>query len=411
MGSSNLSKALTIAIFEFNCAMRKLRYWLITFSLPLLLILLSQMLEFLTVSAFSARIPSVIANPAQASLGALFEGLAISTKKIPLGYVDDAGLIKSFPSSLNKSEFINYPSESEGLEALKAGKIGALYLVDREFPDKVGLRSKFDRHYTTRSNEFLHLLRFNLLNSNESLANNVKNLLDDNTRIVYRPPQNGESFSKWQRVIFTFLSLSWAVFLATGAVLMLVWVDTTFGKDKECLTLEALLTHVSAYHIVAGKFLALAITLAMRAVIALAVLYLVSKHAFSFPTWIVHSLWVMYWPNVMLGLVYAVLFYLSLLGMYLRSAANNAREVTPTSWLYRATLLVSVLCISASICTITPSSTISWILSIFPLTSPVAICVRSLYLRIPTMEIVLSLSILSLVCFFSLSQSKKFFKL
>jgi len=393
-----MSKIYSIVVWETRRTLQSRVFWLITLSIPLAFYAIIFWLESAAQSDFNSLTPASITTTFQE----YFSPLSQKT----IGYLDEANILTSVPQSPSKSRFVHFLSAKEGTEALENEEIDFFYHIEKGYPEKGKIIGPSNnRPGSGAEDDFSEFLRFNLLSKEIHLTRRVTNLLIDRTVIIDRNGQHPGFSALAMRQILRVLSFVWCLLVTLAALKTLSWINRTFTKEREGLILESVLSAVSPGELISGKLFAFIITNTIRLSVFLIFAWYTQRLLSPGHVWVIRSVLHMFWGEIMLSIGYLSLYCLLLIGVQLRKVSATARDTNSSYALFAASLLGSFQAFSAALCLHYPHTTLSWILSIFPVTSPSAMIVRAVHIDVPHMEIVLSLSVLSLLTLWAMKRS------
>jgi ABC-2 type transport system permease protein len=178
-----------------------------------------------------------------------------------------------------------------------------------------------------------------------------------------------------------------SIFFASGFLFQSV------TEEKENRLIEILLSSVSSWQLLVGKILGLGLAGLLQVAVWLVTVFIFSELAPS----IIPALSAMQIPVSLIGwaLVYFILGYLLFAAIYagVGSIGSSAKESQSWSTIF---VLPAILPYYFSYFIVTqPESVLSRVLSLFPLTSPMAVMMRLPAGTIPAWELALSLVILA----------------
>jgi ABC-2 type transport system permease protein len=293
----------------------------------------------------------------------------------PEGYVDLSGIIRTIPENLPSDAFISFPDEGSGRQALAAGKISVLYIVPADYiksgiinsirPDLNPLASS-----SGQSGMFTWILQVNLLGGDARLANllNGPSKVDDVSLAPVAPPDVNNPLAFWTPYVIT---LIFYMLIVGSATLLL----NNISKEKENRVIEMLLTSVTSRQLLTGKILGLGIVGLGQTLFWFGTSYVLlnlSGRTFQLPSAIHLPFSFLAWGLVFFLLGYAV--YASLMAG-LGALAPNIREASQATFMITLPLMVPLF-LASSVFMQAPNGMIAIVLSLFPLSAPVAMMAR-----------------------------------
>jgi ABC-2 type transport system permease protein len=295
---------------------------------------------------------------------------------LPEGYVDLSEIITAMPESVPPGTFIQYTDEPAARSALEAEVISAFYIVPEDYL-KSGIityiRPDFNPIASSgnRSDKFTWVVEVNLLNGDWFLANLVNNPLQ--VEEISLEPTNLQFEATSPMVYFIPYAVTLLIYMLiiTSSSLLL----GNISKEKENRVIEVLLTSVTPRQLLTGKILGLGILGLGQAVLWLGTSYLLlnkSSQVFQMVAQINIPFSFLAWGIVFFLLGYAV--YASLMAG-LGAMAPNLREASQTTFVVMIPLLIPLF-FASTVFAEDPHGPIATVLSIFPLTAPVAMMSR-----------------------------------
>lgn len=318
---------------------------------------------------------NLIANPTQPGLE---------------GYVDASGIIKALPKDLGPRLKV-FASEAEALQAYQAGEITAYYLVAADYV-KTGKVVYARADYNpmsgmTQSNSIRRALEYNLIGQDFALLARLQNPLNQETVSL------GEAPARDSDDMLTFflpysVTLLFYIMIFGSASLML----NSITGEKQNRVLEILMTSVTPIELLTGKIVALGLTGLLQTVVwssAGLLLLRISGQSLGLDASFQLPVSILAW-----GVVYFLLGY----GLYgslmagLGALVPNLKEATQATTVMVIPMVIPLMFISALIND--SNGILSVSLSVFPLTSPVAMMTRLAAGPVPLWELAASVVLL-----------------
>jgi ABC-2 type transport system permease protein len=291
------------------------------------------------------------------------------------GYVDLSGIIRQVPDNVPANSFVSFPDEVSGRQALAAGRISALYIVPSDYiqsgtitsirPDLNPLASS-----SGNSSMFTWILQVNMLGGNTSLANlvNGPTKVDDVSLSPVAAPDENNPLAFWTPYVITIIFYM----LIVGSATLLL---NNISKEKENRVIETLLTSITSRQLLTGKILGLGIVGLGQTLFWFGTSYVLlnlSGRTFHLPSDIHLPFSFLAWGLVYFLLGYAV--YASLMAG-LGALAPNLREASQATFMITLPLMVPLF-LASSVFMQAPNGVIAVVLSLFPLSAPVAMMAR-----------------------------------
>ncbi|MEW6503489.1 MAG: ABC transporter permease [Chloroflexota bacterium] len=300
------------------------------------------------------------------------------------GFVDLSQIIQDIPSEL-KTQIRAYPDQDAGLNALKNGEIAVLYIVSPNYLES-GKIEMFAQQInlledTAGAYPVDWLIEYNLLKDQPQLLERVVQPLNLTVELVAaeKPPRE-------QNDMLTFfipygITLFFYIFILGSASLLLSNITT----EKQNRVMEILLTSVTPTQMMTGKIIGLGLVGLLQMVVWLISALLLLQ--FSGRTFT--ALQGVEIPPAIIG--WGVLFFI--LGYTIFAAlmagigalVPNLREASQATFLVILPLIIPLMFISLLINR--PDSPVALILSLFPLTSPVAMMTRLAAAAVPLWQL------------------------
>ncbi|MEW6092556.1 MAG: ABC transporter permease, partial [Chloroflexota bacterium] len=272
--------------------------------------------------------------------------------------------------------FIAYPDEAAARLALESGEIAAFYLVPADFiesgeityvrPDFSPLSSGSE----DQSDLFSWVLQFNLAGGDMPFASLVSGPLDvqEISLAPVAPPDEDNPLAYWTPYAVTLLF--YMLIIASASLLL-----SNISKEKENRIMEILLTSVTPRQLLTGKILGLGIVGLGQTFLWLGISYLLlnrSGQTFQLVSAIHLPASFLAWGLVFFLLGYAV--YASLMAG-LGALAPNLREASQATFVIMIPLMIPLF-FASTVFAEEPHGMIATVLSLFPLSAPVAMMAR-----------------------------------
>ena len=367
-----MNKTWVIARHEFLTAVKKASYIILTLSLPILVTL--GMLIYIGVDRWSSEKP-----PAE---------------KPSIGYIDNTGLFDEYTTA-DKVNFVAYPTDDAAKQALLNGNISEYFTIPADYMD-TGIVYR----YTTKReieppvslDEFKTFLIANLISDNVSnnILTRVNNPLYAHSFRLNQatgeivPPE--DEVSAWvMPYVFGFLFLM-SLFFASGYLLQGV------AEEKENRLIEILLSSVSAKQLLTGKVLGLGAAGLLQISIWL-ITFIVFVAIASTNIAVLAGLKISA-SLIILSIVYFILGYIlyGVLFAAIGSLGSTARE--SNQWTV-IVVLPAILPLELTALFVThPDHIIYTIFTLFPLTAPIAVIMKSSNCTLPIWQLALSIIIM-----------------
>lgn len=329
-------------------------------------------------------------NPAQNILTRLISNPQTTLAE---GYVDQSGIIKEIPASVQPGVLIAFPDEASASQALIDGQISGYYLIPKDYlqsGDINYIRSDFNPLTSSGQSSLLEwILQVNLLGGDIELAtliNGPKNL----EKISLSPaPQREESNMLTFFLPYAVTMLFYIIILSAASLLL-----SSVTKEKENRVIEILMVSVTPRQLLTGKIIGLGLVGLLQTIAWVGtgrILLARSGTTFNLPIAFQLPPSFLVWGVIFFLLGYAV--YASLMAG-LGALVPNLREASQATILVIFPLIIPIFLISVMI--EEPHGLLTTILSLFPLTSPVAMMTRLSAGGVPIWQTLLSAFLLAL---------------
>jgi ABC-2 type transport system permease protein len=293
----------------------------------------------------------------------------------PEGYVDLGSIIREIPDSVPLNTFVSFPDESSARKALAAGEISAFYIVPADYLQNGKITNiRPDLNPLAASNGqsglFTWVLQVNLADGNSFFTNLISGPLkvEDVSLAAVASPDENNPLALWTPYIITIIFYM----LIVGSATLLL---SNISKEKENRVIEMLLTSVTSRQLLTGKILGLGIVGLGQTLFWFGTSYVLlnlSGRTFQLPSAIHLPVSFLAWGLVYFLLGYAV--YASLMAG-LGALAPNLREASQATFMITLPLMVPLF-LASSVFMQAPNGMIAIVLSLFPLSAPVAMMAR-----------------------------------
>ena len=368
-----MNKMHEVAKYEYTRHVNNKAFWITLFAVPagiLLIMLLSVVITFASIDTD------------------------------PVGYVDQAGLIKQPQVQPEKTSFfepfiplIPYADETSARWAAEDGKIQGYFVIPQGYTDSYQLIYYFNKPLSSEiRTEVDTLIRTNLL-AGETIPN-FERLTEgshftqaslDGTRIV------GENEAA-KIIIPMVISILFVIAVMTsGGYLLQALVE-----EKENRTMEIVVTSVSPNELMAGKIIG-NLSVGLTQLLAWTVVAAAVLISFGDRIPFMQNLQVP-WNELILSLLLTLpaFVFTSALMAIIGSTVTETQEASQVTGLI--TLPIFLPYYFLSLILQNPNGTFARILSFFPMSAPLAMSTRIAITNVPTWEIILVFVIMILFC-------------
>jgi ABC-2 type transport system permease protein len=314
-----------------------------------------------------------------------------------IGYVDEVGGFDQYTTQGN-IELVRFDTADEATAALINGDISEYFVIP---PDYIS-EGKINRYTLEKEVEtpavittaIKNFLTSNLL-SDKVPAETVSRIEAPLDLVVTRLTETGEVATEQGGYGNVIIPGIFSLLLALSLLLSSTYLIQGLGEEKESRLIEVLLSSVSTRQLLVGKVLGLGASGLVQVVIWLASMPLLLRLASSsfggfFSTIQLPA------NFIVLGIVYFILGYLlfSALSAGVGAISPSAREGQQLAGIY--TMLTFVPLWFSSLLFVFPNSPLWAVLTIFPITAPVAVMLRLGVTGIAAWELAASLAVLVL---------------
>lgn len=383
---------------EFLSTIQKPSFWVTTFVLPGFIILLNIGSQLMAQNVVTDNAPTLI------------PGLDLSQVQHPtlIGFVDHAELITELPSSIPPGLLQKFNSEETANSALESGVIDQYYIIPADFLQTGSLRlvsADFSPFSIIDEPLFDFVISY-ALSGDETRA-----LVYTNPTFSIYPQQLGpqETAETGTDNPFTFFVPFAVMFIFFFLITMSSgYMLQSVSREKENRTAEVLLVSLRPRELMLGKVLGLSLV----ALLQLSFWAGGGLLAFDRLRETLESAASLALPEgfIAWGLAFFLLGYLlyaSMMGA-VGALAPSAREGGQFTFLIILPLLIPLWMNFAFI--ESPNGTLATVLSLIPLTAPVAMMTRMVATTVPTWQILVSLGGLALFTYVMVLISARFFR-
>jgi len=368
-----MNKTWIIARHEFLTAVKRTSYVLITLSFPILALLGMGIYQGVS----------------------MIGGEGAPPEEKVIGYVDDAGLINSSAGS-DSIVFVAYNTSEEAESALLAGNISEYYFVPQDYIER-GVVSRFTtKRELAPSSETVKyiedLLIANLLRekADDEITARVQNPM---VTVSFRvDPDTGEVLPPENLFVSLGLPFVFAFLFLMSLMFTSGFLFQGVSEEKENRLIEILLSSVSAKQLLTGKVMGLGaagllqIVVWFLAAIILAAIgsaYIDQLQGLTIP------------PSlIVFGIIYFILGYL-FYGILLAAIGSMGATARESNQLTAIVVLPAIIPLWIFGLFITnPDHIVFTVLTLFPLTAPIAAIMKLSIGSLPVWEMLLSMALL-----------------
>ena len=314
---------------------------------------------------------------------------------LPIGVVDQSGLVSEYPAWLTKGELIEIADEATARVQTEQNQLEGFFIIAPNYLESGEVTFiKPEINMVTeivKQGALDDLINYNLMGQDQDLYLKYSNPVTFNYNFVNEETADKRDQDSPMTMIVPYLiTMLFYMVILIGAAFMI----NAVGKDKDNKTIEILLTSSNPHQLFFGKLLAYGTASLLQLLAWVAAIFLVSKiggaslsymQGFDIPVSLV--LWAI--PFFALG----YMIYGSLMAG-IGAMAPNIREGNQSSFILMLPLIFVLMNIYQLIDK--PHGAFSVIMSLFPLTSPVVMMTRISIGQVPLWQILLSIVILVL---------------
>jgi ABC-2 type transport system permease protein len=377
--------------YELRRNFRRRGYLLTTFGVPLLVLALMLVLQRINLGGMDT----------QNQLVEAMENAGIQKA----GYIDEAG---QFGSDQIPEPFVDvltqYADEDEARAALEAGSIEGYYVISADYMESGKVRFVLPRmSITDVSDAPIRGLILNVLTQGED-EDVVMRIFDpSNVQTTNLAITNVQGDTGGQAEDANFV----LVYVFTIALMMSLFVTNGYLmqsviEEKETRLIEILISTVRPIQLLVGKIVAMGLLGLLQMLVWVGGIYLalrlVSGEGAANAIGILATLANVQLPTGVLPvlIIYFLLAYTLFAALYaiVGALSNSMREGPQYAVIFTMPAVVPLYFLA--VFTSEPDGALATILSIFPLTAPIAMTMRMLVSSVPTGQILLSLALLAL---------------
>ena len=308
------------------------------------------------------------------------------------GYIDQSGIIKTIPDSVPAGLLVAFPDEISAQQALENGKISAYYIIPGDYiqtGEITYIRQDFNPIGSSDQSASLEwILNVNLLGGDTQIASLVNGPLSTQKVSLSPAPQRDDNNMLTFFLPYAVTFMFYIIILSAASLLL-----SSVAKEKENRVMEILMVSITPRQLLSGKIIGLGL-LGLLQVIAWVgtgrILLARSGTTFNLPIAFQLPASFLIWGVIFFVLGYAV--YASLMAG-LGALVPNLREASQATIVVIFPLIIPIFLISILINE--PHSILSVILSLFPLTSPVAMITRLAAGGVPFWQTLLAAALLA----------------
>lgn len=388
-----MKKTLMIMAAEIRTSLRRKSFVIIAIVAPLVLGLVALGIGLINRNAMESAFVEAAASPAVSSTVA--------------GYVDTGNLIRTVPADMPADRLVRYDDAAAAQAALQSGAIAGYYVIAPDY-----LQSG-DVTYVTQdfsvlsdsldSGPIQQLLLINILGGDASLASAVQQPFQ--VQATSLAPVAAPSEEGWISEMFPLFMvlILYMALLIPGGILVNALID-----EKKNRVMEVLMTSVSPAQMVTGKVAALGLLGLLMTALWLGVLWAISRFGgsalsipagFSIPTGL---------------LVWALIYFLGGYAIYgaqfagIGALAPDVNQTKSVTWIVMLPIIIAYTFMAVSFDD--PTGPLAVFLSLFPLTSSVAMIGRMAATEVPLWQAVLAAVLQFVTAYFIIRLTARMFR-
>jgi len=359
-----MNKVLTIIRHEFFNVLRSRSFLITLFILPLI-----GFIAVLVVSGLQKNNQGT----------SIFAFLTPAPKVQLIGFVDNSGIIKTVPEAMAPA-IERFTDVAEAKIAVAQGKIAGYYVIPADYlkSGQVDLyKSELDIMGNS-SDKYLiaGLFEQNLMTDKPALLKLFQQPIRLETHYQAAEPQRDPNSSLTYFLPYAVTMLFYFLILGTSSTML-----NSITNEKQNRVMEILLTSIKPVELLTGKITALGLIGLLQTTFwsgSAFLLYRLSGKTFQLPAEFNLPVSILLWGILFFLLGYAI--YASLMAG-LGAMAPNLRESSQATFFVIFPLIIPLFFVNTLITA--PNSTLSIIMSIFPLTAPVAMLSRLAATQVP----------------------------
>lgn len=323
------------------------------------------------------------------------------------GYVDLVGLISAIPEDLPQDIFVVYPSEDAAAQALNEGEIYAYYLIPEDYLEQgtVIYVNTGANPFESDSQEWMMrwTLLVEMLGGDLEFANLVLNPVDltvERRGEETSPDRYSEEDCSRpgpacrSNPLIEMLPMIMVVIFFVSLTMNSGMLLSNISGEKQNRTMEILMLSITPQQMLAGKMLGLGIAGLLQSGVWIGALWTMLRIGggvmslppeFHLPAWLI-AVWLIYF---LLG--YAL--YASLMAG-IGALVPDIRAGSQASGLVMIPLIIGYMLSVMPFSVEDPNGVLVTTISLFPLTSPVAMVMRMTVAAVPLWQLALSLGLL-----------------
>ncbi|MGB4594943.1 MAG: ABC transporter permease [Anaerolineaceae bacterium] len=328
---------------------------------------------------------------------------------LPVGVLDQSRLVNDYPDWLVKGNIVRISDESSGREAVNSGRLQGYYIIDADYLDngKVTLVKPEINLFSgmVQSQLVTELINYNLMGSSADLYLRYTNPIQFEVTPINAETADTRDTSNMANYFVPYGVTMFFYFMIISSSNMML---TAIGREKDNRVMEVLISSTNPLSLFLGKILALSMVGLLQMVIwfgsAIGLMRLAGQ-SFDLLKGVVIP-----WSSLAMAIPIFLLgyFIFGSLMAGIGAITPNLKEGGQATFVVTIPLIVTILAIGQLIQA--PSSPISVGLSLFPLTSPVAMMTRLSIGKVPLLQIVICIALLVVTAWLAVNGVAKLFR-
>ncbi|HNT53387.1 MAG TPA: ABC transporter permease [Anaerolineaceae bacterium] len=307
------------------------------------------------------------------------------------GYIDESGLLVELPDEI-ADRLLPFDTVAEAEAAVSGGDIAGYYIIPADYV-LTGKLQAFRPDFNpmaglTRSEDIIAALNYNIIGRDPALFARITSPIVLTSEYL-DPTASRHADNEAAAFFVPYAIMMFMYVLIMGTATMML---TSVTQEKENRLIEVLMNSMRPVEMLTGKILALGLVGLSQTILWLGLGWLAlqfSPQAFNLPASIRLPIEVILWSLPFFILGFAV--YASLMAG-VGALAPNMRETGAATTIFVMPLVVPMVMINAMVAD--PNGVLATILSLIPLTAPVAMMTRIAAATVPLWQILLSLGLL-----------------
>lgn len=389
-----MNKTFVIMTGEIRTTLRRKSFVILAIVVPLLLGVIALVVGILNRNTMQSAFAEMAARPAAAAVTA--------------GYVDQGNLIQTIPDDVAAGSLTRFADEAAAQAALRDDAIAGYYVIAPDYVQN-GDVTYVTTEYSVLSDEIdtsaiEWILLVNVLDGDTRRAASVRQPMEV-FDMSLAPPVDTSSEDVWITEMFPLFMvlILYMALIIPGGILVNALID-----EKKNRVMEVLMTSVSPAQMVTGKVAALGLLGLVMTALWLGVLWAVARFggaalsvpaSFSIPSGL---------------LAWALIYFLGGYAIYgaqfagIGALAPDVNQTKSATWIIMLPIIVAYVFMAVSLDN--PTAPLVVFLSLFPLTSSVAMIGRMAVSEVPLWQAVLAAVLQFVTAYFIIRLTARMFR-